>query len=139
MLDRLEDYFADEPVLVAGAVPEAEVDRIGQFVGFPLPTAYRDFVRSFGAGIVGPYPIFGSGTAEAMASDDGSVIDVTKRFRTDGWSIARDSLVISRDHAGNPFVLNEDGAVRRFDHDVGTDEEVTASFDKFVNWCLSRS
>lgn len=138
MFENLQADLAHHPVLVAGPAPTSQIDRIEAYAGFHLPPSYREFVSRFGAAIVGPYPVYGSGAAEAMGSEGSSVITVTERFRADRWPGCTGALVISMDHAGNAITMDGSGQVTRFDHDTGANELVSESFEQFVDWCLSR-
>lgn len=136
MFEKLDSDLKGDPVLVAGPVEAVHIDAISAFSGFPLPASYREFLRRYGAAIVGPFPVYGSGAPEAMAARDSSVIDVTRRFRGDGWPGAADALVISMDHAGNAITMDAFGLVSRFDHDTGVSEIISNSFEGFLDWCL---
>lgn len=126
------------PILVAGPVTNAEVNEIQVFAEFQLPKSYCEFVRRYGAAIVGPYPVFGCGASKAMGVMDASVIDVTKRFRADNWPNTDKALVVSTDHAGNAFTLEASGRVNCFDHDCGVSETIFDTFEGFLEWCMSR-
>jgi hypothetical protein len=134
--ERLDREFVDEPGLVAGKPSTRDVDEIEAFVGFELPFGYRTFIERYGAAIVGPYPVFGVGSAEMMANDEESVIKVTRRYRAEKLPGTEDTLVISVDHAGNPIALNAKGSVNRYDHDSGTTEILAPAFGEFLLWCL---
>src|SRR5688572_27177094 len=99
-LERLDELFKDEPVLVASPASAADVAAVEAFAGFDLPPDYKAFVERYGAGIVGALPVFGIGAAEAMGSTEKSVIAVTEKFRGDQWPGTAGTLVISVDHAG---------------------------------------
>jgi hypothetical protein len=131
-LATLEDNFAGDPELMAGAPLASDISKIEAFAGFRLPADYRSFVEKYGAAIVGPFSVYGVGASEAMAENDGSVIAVTERFRADGWPSAEGTLVVSMDHAGNAITLDAQGLVHRFDHDSGTTEMLARSFSDFV-------
>lgn len=133
----LDAIFSEDPVLVAGAPDGGSVNALEAFVPFSLPDSYLEFVRRYGAGIVGPYPIFGIGASEAMGRGDASAIDATLRYREQRWPGTDGALVISADHAGNAITLDRAGAVRRFDHDSAVAETLAASFEEFaLRWCL---
>lgn len=138
MFHELDAELNSDPVLIAGPVADLEIDQIEGFAGFRLPSSYREFVKRYGAAIVGPFPVFGSGASEAMSVRDASVIDVTQRFRSDDWPATEKSLVISMDHAGNAFTMDASGCIYRFDHDSGMGGVIAGSFEGFLQWCLSR-
>jgi hypothetical protein len=137
VFDRLQADLKAHPILAAEPVSTSEVDSIEGRAGFLLPRSYREFVQRFGAAIVGPYPVYGKRAAEAMGAAEACVIEITRRFRSDGWPIPACALVISTDHAGNPFTMAADGSVGRFDHDSGNQELVASSFEHFTDWCIS--
>jgi len=133
----LDENLMGDPVLVAGPATVNDIENIEEFFGFSLPPEYRAFVAKYGAAVVGPYSVYGVGAAEAMGTDEDSVIRVTERFRADGWPGTEGTLVIPMDLAGNAITLDADGQVCRFDHDTGTSEQVSASFGEFILRCLS--
>lgn len=57
-----------------------------------------------------------------------SVVDLTLRFRRDGWPGTDRGLVVSVDLAGNPLVLTPGGPVTSYDHDVGCAYELAQGF-----------
>ena len=138
MFDKLDADLSGDPVVMAGPALASEIDEIEAFAGFPLPDSYREFVRMYGAAIVGPYPIYGYGASEAMGAKEASVVEVTERFRSDRWPGSAEALVISMDHTGNAITMDASGQVHRFDHDAGVSEVISKSFEQFVDWCLSR-
>ena len=137
MFDQLDADLKGDRVLVAGPAPLSGIDAIEAFAGFRLPASYRDFVKRYGAAIVGPFPVYGIGASEAMSAKDASVVDVTERFRGGEWPSVLETLVISTDHAGNPITLDGDGRVQRYDHDCGVIELISKSFEGFLEWCTS--
>lgn len=137
MFDRLQADLQAHPKLAAEPISTGEVDSIEGRAGFPLPQSYRGFLQRFGAAIVGPYPVYGKGAAEAMAATVVCVIAITRRFRSDGWPLPARALVISTDHAGDPFTMVTDGSVGRFDHDSGKQELIASSFERLIEWCSS--
>lgn len=133
MLDK--DY-TEFPVLYAGPAPISEITKIEEYANFKLPAEYISFLEKYGGALVGPYPIYGSGAAEAMGAKETSVIEVTERFRQQKWPQSESALVISVDHGGNAILLTPDHKIIRFDHDFGTWEELGDNFEDFlVNWC----
>lgn len=137
MNEVLDAEFEEFPVLVAGPANPSEFEQIEKFAGFSLPSSYKDFVRRYGGAIVGPYSVYGWGASSAMASNEGSVIDVTNRFRADRWPGSDSAIVVSMDHAGNAIMLNENGEIVRFDHDSGDTEMLAPNFESFIlDWCL---
>jgi hypothetical protein len=85
----------------------------------------------YGAGIVGPYPIFGVRPVEDMG-DEWSVVELNRRFREERWPGMGSSLVVSVEHAGNPLVVDETGRVLVLDHDLGGVSLVAHSFEDFL-------
>jgi hypothetical protein len=132
ILGALEAKFAKHPVLMAGPVPAVEIADLERNLGYPLPLDYKLFVERFGGAVVGPYSIFGLRASEAMGEDESSALMITRRFRDQQWPGADSWLVISMDHAGNPFGLDKDGRVWISDHDAGVVEKVAESFEGFV-------
>jgi hypothetical protein len=58
-ISRLTDKLSESPILRAETLPStAEVDDASSEVGVPFSSDYRDFLLTFGAAMVGPYPIW---------------------------------------------------------------------------------
>ncbi|MCC7541814.1 MAG: hypothetical protein IT379_36685 [Deltaproteobacteria bacterium] len=74
-LQRLDDLFARMPVLVAGPVPDSDIDVAERLVGREFDPDYRCFVGRYGGAMVGSLPIVGHRSAEVMG--DESVVNVT--------------------------------------------------------------
>jgi hypothetical protein len=59
-------------------------------------------------------------------------IDVTARFRADGWTPTDEWVVISMDLAGNPIGLTASGEVWISDHGAGAIAMISGTFEGFV-------
>jgi hypothetical protein len=128
----IDEMFREDPVLRGGEVPYGEIDAAASRLGFRLGSEYREFVHRYGGAIVGPYPIYGLRRAPAMGQKEGSVFDITRDFKQQGWPGVNDWLVISIDHAGNPVGLDEDGKVWISDHDAGVVEVIANTFEAYL-------
>jgi cell wall assembly regulator SMI1 len=133
---KLEREFEQFPFLRAEtAATEEEIEAASHAISVGLPLDYRHFLMRFGGAIVGAYPIFGLKPVAAMGNR-WSVIEVNRRYRSDGWPSIEDWLVISADAAGNPIGIDGDGRIRLWDHDFGAVIEIAPNFDEFVIQCL---
>ncbi|MFH9749706.1 SMI1/KNR4 family protein [Streptomyces anulatus] len=97
LLDRLERavrrYGAGTPtdrVELASAISP---------LGVGLDPDYAEFVERFGGCYVG-VPVYGLRNSDLL--EHVSVVDLTLRFRRDGWPGTDPGLVVSFDPAGNP-------------------------------------
>jgi len=131
---RLEELFAEWPILVAGPVEASEVDSIASELGVPLPADYRWFVTRYGGAMVGSGPVFGRRCAEVMGVERFDVVAVTQHFRRDGWPTVDEAIVVSEDGFGNPVCMSSEGRLWVHDHDVGA---VTSEWDSFETFVLS--
>lgn len=131
-LQRLDRLFDSYPVLLGGAVPVGEIDVAEQRIGMAFAPDYREFIERYGGAVVGSLPVLGLRQAEVMGDDTFSVVDVTDRFRSDGWSPTEHWAVISMDLAGNPIGLSSDGAVWVSDHDAGEVIMIARTFEDFI-------
>lgn len=131
----LDEALGSPPTLRAreGATVD-EVAAAGGALGVTMPDDYVEFLLRVGGAIVGPYPVFGLRFADAMEPRD--VVQMTQSFRSD-WGIPQDWLVISMDHAGNPFAIKPSGNVVLRDHDFGGTHAVADSFESFLLHCLT--
>lgn len=137
-IEALDALFERLPIMKAGPVSRAEVQKA--FSRFRLPAAgdYQTFVESYGGAIVGPYRVFGLRRAPAMGANEGSALEVTERFVKQGWPGVENWLVISMDHSGNPIGLAADGQVWISDHDNGQVVVIAPSFETFLRqWGLT--
>jgi hypothetical protein len=134
---RLEQLFSESPVMRAEGVDRTEIEIASAVLGIPFPEDYIEFVHRYGGAIVGSASVIGLRHATPMGADEASVVDVTKRFRDDGWVGTEKWAVISIDHSGNPIGLDEEGVVWLSDHDSGEITQLADSFESFVgNYCL---
>jgi len=125
----LEEEFARFPILRGGAVEDTEIDAAVASLGIDLPGDYREFIRRFGAALLGPYPIFGLRPVEPMGSM-WSVVEVNRHFRRDKWPGIDDWLIVSMDQAGNPIGISGDGRVWISDH--GHVTTLAPTFEDFI-------
>jgi len=132
-IQRLDRLFAAVPVLVAGGpVAPFEVDAAEQRLGVEFSDDFREFVQRYGGAIVGSQPVFGLRKAEVMGDDTCSVVDVTERYRTDGWKPVTAWIVVSMDLAGNPIGITSTGEVWLSDHDAGKVVMIAPTFEVFL-------
>jgi hypothetical protein len=129
---RIQERFAEFPAvgLKGEGVLEAEIDELEARLGTKLPEGYREFLRLWGGGVVGPFDIYGLRPAGAMGKV-WSVLEVNASFRdwpgNDGW------VVFSGDGYGNPIAFDRDHRVIRSDHDGGFCVDVLApDFEGFL-------
>jgi hypothetical protein len=115
----------------------AEVVGAEHALGCSLSEFYRRFLLEIGSGLVGHLPIHGL-RPTAMYPNEGTVIDVTQRFRSEGWPETDKGPVISTDQGGNPIIERQDGTIVTFDHDFGGFHVVSSSFDAFAAGLMAR-
>ena len=123
---NLEEF----PILRGEPAEWSEIDEASRAVGLPFPDDYRRFIRRFGAGVVGAYPIFGVRPVEAMGIA-WSVVERNRFYRAQSWPGVENWVVFSADHAGNPFGFAE-GRVLLSDHDWGQIVEIAPNFEEFL-------
>src|SRR5690242_17128770 len=110
----LEAYRARWRDSLAWPVPATEVDAASAELGLPFPPDYREFVRRYGGGLIGAYPIFGLRISKAMTYADAtsSAVDhETQRYRQQQWPGVSEWLIISSDAGGNPIGIARNGQV----------------------------
>lgn len=129
---RIDEMFTKHPIMRAEGVSYQEINASTAEIGIPLPDDYREFIHRYGGAIVGPFPIFGLRRATPMAKDEGSVIDVTRQFREQGWPGTDAWVVFSLDHAGNPIGLDRHGKVWISDHDARVVELLANDFEDYL-------
>lgn len=107
-------------------------------LGVKFTPEYKNFVAKYGGAIVGPFPIYGLARAEPMDQELWSVINVTLRYRAEGWPSLNESYVISSDHSDNPIMVRKDGKVVGYDHDFCEFFDVAPSFNEYLLQCLNQ-
>lgn len=135
--DKLDEQFSEFPFMKAGSVPAEELLKAERDLGVKFSQDYKEFVEKYGGAIVGPYPIYGVRHAEPMDDFLWSVVDVTLRYRNEGWPETESLYVISSDHSDNPVGITEDGHVITYDHDLGKKMVLADSFEDYLLQCLS--
>ena len=131
-LVSLDTLFAKWPILRAPEGATAgEIAAASAELGVPFPDDYREFLLRYGGAVVGPYPVYGLRVAEVMGRND-TVVEVNRHYRDQKWPGTEEWLIISSDHAGNPFGIAPDGCVWRSDHDFGFIGPEVDSFEDFL-------
>jgi cell wall assembly regulator SMI1 len=141
---RLEEWRAGWVDCLAGPVPTDEIDAASTALGLPFPPDYREFLRRYGGGMVGRYPIFGLRVPEAMSQCFGrrsqlsaaSTVDgENRRYREAQRSGIGDWLIISADVNGSPIGIAPDGYI--WVSRGGSEPLLVAEgFEAFLNLCL---
>lgn len=131
-IDRLQALFDQLPVLEGGVVPQEEIDLAEQALGVKFAPEYRGFLSEYGGAMVGSLPVLGLRRAEVMGDDLYSVVEVTRRFRDDGWKPTEEWSVVSVDASGNPIGISKDGQIWISDHDTGEVKVIASCFEDFV-------
>ena len=130
--NRLDQMFANAPMMKASGVSYEEIDETTSKEGFVLPESYREFIHRYGGATVGPYSVIGLRAADTMGGEEISVFDITRRFRTDGWSGTENWLIFSTDLAGNPIGFDQDGVVWISDHGNGSVDKIAKDFESYI-------
>jgi hypothetical protein len=92
----------------------------------PIPLEFREFLASFGGGVVGSEWV--DGIAELGATQ----VKFKKESGPHGWNLP-DTFIIGWDGAGNPFGIHAvSGAVLVQDHTFGGVHELAPSFRAFL-------
>ncbi len=132
-LTKLHEEFDSFPNMVAESTPtDDEIRQASEELGIPFSDDYVEFLRKYGGGMVGAYPIFGLRPVSVMGKERWSVVHVTNLYRqrdvpgTDRW------VVMSEDHAGNPVGFDANGFVWTHDHDFGGVTQLAHSFEDYV-------
>lgn len=136
--ERLEQQFATLPITVASEVPsEDEITASALAIGCSFHEDYVDFLRRYGGAMVGSLPVFGLRPVEVMGNDWWSVVELTRRFREQGWPGVNEWYVISDDGFGNPIGVARDGRVMISDHNFGGVSVLATDFEDFLlHHCL---
>jgi hypothetical protein len=131
--DRLRSDAASYPMMYGTGVDDRQIEKAETILGCRFDSAYVQFLREFGGAMLGPEPLLGLQQAEVMGVDSWSVIEVTKRFRTDGWAGVDDWYVVSVDGSGNPVGVGRDGAVYISDHHGAGIVRLATSFSEYLS------
>lgn len=128
--------FLDEPgneIYKGRGSSKDEIEGAQNELGVIFDPDYINFVQAFGGSFVG-VAIYGFNNSKMLESS--SVVDLTDRFRRDGWPGAEGAYVISMDMSGNPVMIDASGSVFTYDHDSGDTRSMAASFRDFVEAAL---
>jgi hypothetical protein len=121
------------PMMYGGGVGTPEIDQAEVALGVKFDPEYVRFLREFGGAMLGAEPLLGLSRADVMGIDSWSVVDVTLRFRSEGWEGVDDWYLVSVDGAGNPVGVARDGAVYLSDHHGGGISKLANSFLDYLN------
>jgi hypothetical protein len=131
---QLEADYTRFPNLRAEVLPSREaIQDVESQLGIPLPADYVEFLLRFGSGIVGSLPVLGMSQAPAMGKSTWSVLDVTSKFRREGWPNVEQWAVFSVDLSGNPIGFDRLGVVWTYDHDAVELFRLYENFEDFVD------
>lgn len=128
---RLDREYARFPRARGAPAAEEEIASAEREIDCVFHRDYREFLRRYGSGMVGPDPIYGVHPAPSMGTW-WSVVAVTRHFRDEGWPGVDEWYVISGDGRGNPIGMDTKGRVWLSDHDVGDIALVAPSFEANV-------
>jgi hypothetical protein len=117
---------------VGARTSQSDVEAAERAIGNGFSDSYRQFLLECGSGLVGHLPIYGL-QPTAMYPAEGTVVDVTNRFRAQGWPTTDAGPVISTDQSGNPIVEDREGKIVTYDHDFGGFHVVSPTFEAFVS------
>lgn len=134
-IERVAD-FLDEPgneTYKGGGASIEEIEGAQSKLGVIFDPDYINFVRAFGGSFVG-VPIYGFNNSKMLESL--SVVELTDRFRRDGWPGTEGAYVISMDMSGNPVMIDACGGVFTYDHDSGDMRSLAVSFREFIEAAL---
>lgn len=124
-------YF-DEPgnaVFRGSPVDDAVIDAGQKQLGVVFDSDYVEFLKAFGGSFVG-IPVYGFSNSRML--EDLTVVEITERFRSDGWPVLESSYVFSMDMQGNPIIQGADGTVSTYDHDAGEIRGLANSFAELI-------
>ncbi|MFA6958486.1 MAG: SMI1/KNR4 family protein [Thermoanaerobaculia bacterium] len=129
--NALDSDFAEFPSLRSGGASQSEIDLAAQEIGLPFPRDYEEFLRRYGAAMVGSYPIFGLRQVEAMGTC-WSVVQMNEHFKKMNWPGTNDWVIFTNDLGGNPLGFDRRGRVSISDTDFGEISEISTSFEEFL-------
>jgi hypothetical protein len=134
---QLDELFAEYPMMKGSGVSDAVIAEAERSLARTFDPTYKEFLRRYGAGMVGANPILGLSRVEVMGEDEWNVVDVTHRFRDDGWAGSGGWHIVSTDGSGNPIGIDVDGHVWISDHGTGTIELLADDFGAWLSDLVS--
>jgi len=136
----IEDRFEQWPKDRASPIEASEFDSAMAAFELNIDPDYRRFVVLFGAGFVGPNPIYGLRTTKWMGAIGGKTTapDITQWFRDKRWPGTEDWLIFSVDQGGNPVGFARDRTVWLSDQtDFKQIVQIASGFEDYLlKWCL---
>lgn len=128
---RLDDLFAQYPMMRGSGVSDGEIQAAEHGLGRAFDPNYREFLRLYGAGMIGAQPVLGLSRVEVLGDDWWNVVHVTRHFWEDEWAGTRAWYIVSTDASGNPIGIDDAGRVWVSDHGTGTIDRLA---DDFAHW-----
>jgi hypothetical protein len=91
---------------------------------------YKEFLKTFGGCYVG-YCIYGFKNPPDI--ENVNVIELTTSFRNNAPPGFDNKYVISFDGSDNPILIDNTGKILLFNHDIGSYEILSDSFENFIS------
>lgn len=131
----MDRYFSEDgnALYRGNAVSNNQIGDAERVLGVQFDDNYVEFLKRYRGSFVGT-PIYGYNNSSMLENID--VVELTKRFREDGWPSSESSYVISIDMSGNPIMIGSDGVVFTYDHDAGKQRVISGSFIEFLEELL---
>lgn len=131
--DRMRADAAAYPMMYGQGVGQAMIDQAQEQLNVSFDPAYVQFLRDFGGAMLGAEPLLGLARAPVMGVDSWSVVEVTRRFRADGWKGVDEWYLVSVDTAGNPVGVARDSSVFLSDHHGSGIVQVADDFHDYLS------
>ena len=137
ILQRLNDLFAEYPMMSGQRVSKLEVETAERRLGRSFDPDYKEFLLRYGAAMIGAQPVLGLSRVEVLGDDWWSVVHVTRHFWDDGWAGTDGWYIVSTDGSGNPIGIDDTGRVWISDHDTGKIEMLSENFCSWLGNVVS--
>lgn len=130
-IEKVGSFFSEpgNSAFRGSPVDMTDIEAAQVRLGVVFDRDYVEFLRNFGGSFVG-IPVYGFNNSRMLEAS--TVVEMTERFRSDGWPGLENQYVVSMDMQGNPIMIDESGKVWIYDHDVGEGRVLAKSFQAFV-------
>jgi len=133
----LDDLFAQYPMMRGQGASYSEIEAAERRLGRAFDPGYKEFLRRYGAAMIGALPVLGLSRVEVLGDDWWNVVHVTRHFWDDGWAGTSGWYIVSTDGSGNPIGIDDTGHVWISDHDTGKIEMLAENFGRWLGDVVS--
>ncbi|MGF6147827.1 SMI1 / KNR4 family [Kingella potus] len=135
LLENLNIFFKDNPILVGKPSSNQEIQGIKDKLNISINKEFEEFTRIFGGCLINNHKIYGFHNCEFLGCD--TIIDINNHFK-DFLVNYYNAMILGVDDWGNPIFINKDGQIIIFDHDNIEESVLAENFSEYIQKCLDK-